>query len=316
MLLPKYPIYIISKGRSESRHTSKTLEELNVPYRIVIEDSEYDDYNRYISDDKILVLPTDFRNNPKWAIPDIKGRVGGSIPVRNWVWDHSVAEGAERHWIMDDNMRYFYRLNRNKKRPVTTPTIIRNAEDFVDRYTNVSQAGLNYAFFCPSGLKRPPYYVNTRVYSCILNSNKVDLRWRGKYNEDTDLSLRYLKDGHCTMLFNFALCGKAATHTMSGGNTQEVYQAHERNEYGELKSDDNRKEFAESLQEQHPDVVVVTKKWGRFHHHVDYTKFLQQPIKKEGLNIPKKINNHGMKLVSLKEDEIKKYFKYKTRGIE
>ena len=118
------------------------------------------------------------------------------------------------------------------------------------------------------------------------------------------------------MLFNFALCGKAATHTMGGGNTQEVYQATEKDEYGQLKSDDNRKEFAESLQEQHPDVVVVTKKWGRFHHHVDYTKFLQQPVKKEGLNIPKVTNNHGMKLVKLKEDEVKKYFKYKTRGVE
>ena len=53
---------------------------------------------------------------------------------------------------------------------------------------------------------------------------------------------------------------------LGGGNTQEVYQATEKDEYGQLKSDDNRKEFAESLQEQHPDVVVVTKKWGRFHH--------------------------------------------------
>ena len=57
---PKYPIYIISKGRADSRFTSKTLDELNVPYRIVIEQSEYKDYNKNIPAEKILVLPEGF----------------------------------------------------------------------------------------------------------------------------------------------------------------------------------------------------------------------------------------------------------------
>ena len=34
---PKYPIYIVSKGRWESRLTSKILEKMNVPYKIVVE---------------------------------------------------------------------------------------------------------------------------------------------------------------------------------------------------------------------------------------------------------------------------------------
>lgn len=305
---PKYPIYIISKGRADSRLTSKTLEEINVPYRIVIEESEYDAYAAVIDPKKILVLPTDFRQNPKWALPDTEGRVGGSIPVRNFVWDHSVSEGHARHWIMDDNMRYFYRLNRNYKRPVTTGAVLRAAEDFTDRYTNVKQSGLNYAFFCPSGIKRPPYYLNTRVYSCILNSNDLDLRWRGKFNEDTDLSLRILKEGHCTMLFNFALAGKAATHTMKGGNTEEVYKV------GDQDSFDNRREFADALAAQHPDVVHVTKKWGRWHHQVDYTGFIQKPIKKEGLNIPKRVNNYGMKLERITEEQYSKIFFNNVRG--
>ena len=37
---PKYPIYIISKGRWESRMTQRTMEDIGVPYRIVIEDAE------------------------------------------------------------------------------------------------------------------------------------------------------------------------------------------------------------------------------------------------------------------------------------
>ena len=44
LMKPKYPIYIISKGRADTRLTSKALEKMNVAYRIVIEPQEYDDY--------------------------------------------------------------------------------------------------------------------------------------------------------------------------------------------------------------------------------------------------------------------------------
>jgi len=44
-----------------------------------------------------------------------------------------------------------------------------------------------------------------------LIRNDVPYRWRGRYNEDTDLSLRMLKDRWCTIQFNAFLQGKAAT---------------------------------------------------------------------------------------------------------
>lgn len=281
---PKYPIYIISKGRADTRFTSRSLEEMGVPYRIVIEPQEYDKYAAVIDPKKILVLP--FSNLGQ-----------GSIPARNWVWEHSISEGHERHWIMDDNIRYFYRLNRNLKVRVTDASMIRASEDFVDRYQNIKMAGLNYAFFCPADLKRPPYYLNTRIYSCILLSNDIPHRWRGRYNEDTDLSLRILKDNYCTILFNAFLCGKMATMTMKGGNTEEVY-AKNQQEF------DNRRTFAESLRAQHPDVVEITMKWGRWHHHVDYSPFKQQLIKKEGLVIPKGNNEYGMSLRRATDAEV------------
>ncbi len=54
---PNYPIYIISKGRWKTRLTSKALEKINVPYRIVIEPHEYENYSAVIDPEKILVLP-------------------------------------------------------------------------------------------------------------------------------------------------------------------------------------------------------------------------------------------------------------------
>jgi hypothetical protein len=274
---PDYPVYIISKGRAESRLTSKALEIIKVPYKIVIEPQEYDLYSSVIDKSKILVLP--FSNLGQ-----------GSIPARNWVWEHSISIGAKRHWILDDNIRSFMRLNRNLKIRVASGTIFKIAEIFVDRYKNIAISGFNYQWFCKQKQKIPPFYFNTRIYSCILIKNNIPYRWRGKYNEDTDLSLRVLKDGYCTILFNAFLADKQATMTMSGGNTDEVYI-----------DGDNRYKFAESLQKQHPDVAKITKKFGRWHHHVDYSRFkkFNKLEEKDNLNIPNKINNYGMKLVSM-----------------
>ena len=174
MMNPKYPVYIISKGRWESRLTSKALEEMRVPYHIVIEPQEYDQYSSVINSEKIFVLP--FSNLGQ-----------GGIPARNWVFEHSISIGAERHWILDDNINGFIRLNKNKKIPVDSGTIFRCAEDFTDRYENVALSGFNYRYFATQRQRQPPYRLNTRIYSIILVNNKIQYRWRGKYNEDTDL---------------------------------------------------------------------------------------------------------------------------------
>lgn len=271
-LNPRYPVYIISKGRWESRLTSKALEKLGVPYSIVVEPQEHDDYAAVIDPRKILTLP--FSN---------LGR--GSIPARNWVWKHSLKRGDKRHWILDDNLSGFHRLHRNIKTPVACGNIFRAAEDFVDRYENVAISGFNYFMFASRKTVMPPFYLNTRIYSCILIQNDVPYHWRGRYNEDTDLSIRVLKAGWCTVLFNAFLAFKMTTMTMEGGNTEDLYQ------------DDGRLRMAESLQKQHPDVVKITRKWGRWQHHVDYRRFRRNKLKlRHGAVVPDGVNNYGMYL--------------------
>jgi len=280
---PKYPVYIISKGRWESRLTAKSLEAIEVPYSIVVEPQEYDEYAAVIEPSKILTLP--FSNLGQ-----------GSIPARNWVWDHSISIGAKRHWILDDNINGFFRLNRNLKTPVACGTCFRVIEDFSDRYKNMPISGMNYFMFASRKEKKiPPLYMNTRVYSCILIENSLEHRWRGKYNEDTDLSLRTLKSGYCTALFNAFLCGKSQTMTMKGGNSDELYK--------QDKKMDGRLLMAESLVGQHPDVAKITWKWGRWQHHVNYKPFRKnKPIFIDGYKPKEKINNFGMKLQELDGD--------------
>ncbi len=193
--------------------------------------------------------------------------------------------GAARHWILDDNISGFYRLNLNLKTPAASGTIFRAAEDFTDRYENVGISGFNYFMFCKRKDKLPPYYQNTRIYSCILIRNDLPYRWRGRYNEDTDLSLRALKDGWCTILFNAFLAYKNPTMTMKGGNTDDLYK------------DDGRLKMAQSLVDQHPDVARVSWKFGRYQHHVDYSPFRDNRlIRKAGVAVRSGIDNFGMVL--------------------
>lgn len=270
---PRYPVYIISKSRWASRLTSKALDAMRVPYHIVIEPQEYAQYAAVIAQEKILVLP--FSNLGQ-----------GSIPARNWVWEHSVQAGALRHWILDDNIRCFYRLHQNLKSPLTSGTCFAVIEEFVERYTNVALAGMNYQYFAKHRQKLPPVVFNTRIYSNILLLNSLSFRWRGRYNEDTDLSLRVLKAGWCTVQTNAFLADKITTMTMKGGNTDELYHG------------DGRLRMAQSLQQQHPDVVRVVWKFHRWQHHVDYRPFKHNKlVRRAEVSVSPGVNDYGLRLV-------------------
>ena len=269
---PEYPIYVISKSRWESRLTVKALLKRAIPHRVVIEPQEYDQYASVMDEKTLLVLP--FSNLGQ-----------GSIPARNWVWEHSVSEGHERHWILDDNIWTFYRLHQNIKFYTDSGATFKACEDFVNRFKNVALAGMQYDFFVPRKEARSPYILNTRIYSCILIKNDIPYQWRGRYNEDTDLSLRVLKDGWCTVLFNAFLAKKVMTMVMKGGNTDELYKK------------DGRYQMALSLQKQHPDVAKIVRKWGRWQHSVDYKPFRGNLlIRNPDVKIPEGVNNYGMVL--------------------
>lgn len=283
---PKYPIYIVSKGRWESRLTSKALEQMNVPYYIIVEKSEYEKYASRIDPIKILVLPEHFLEN--YDTCDNLGFLKSKGPgaARNFAWQHSISLGAKRHWVMDDNLDAFHRLNKNEKYECFTGAIFLAQEDFVDRYENVAISGPNYYSFVKKTDKVPPFILNTRIYSCLLIKNDIPYRWRARYNEDTDLSLRVLKDGYCTIQFNAFLCGKVTTQRMSGGNTKEFYET------------EGTKPKSEMLKNLHSDVAKVVWKFNRWHHHVNYKPFKKNKlIKKNGLVISDVVNNYGMKLI-------------------
>jgi len=284
----EYPIYIVSKGRWESRLTSKALESMKVPYYIVVEQADYPKYASVIDESKILVLPQKYLDDYDTFWEKDENQSNGPGAARNFCWDHAISLDAKWHWVMDDNITAFSRLNRNKKIKVNTGTIFKVMEDFVNRYENVYIAGPNYDFFAKARQKIPPFIINTRIYSVLLIRNDIPYRWRGRYNEDTDLCLRILKDGFCSVQFNAFLQNKANTQTLPGGNTAEFY-----NKEGTANK-------SKILAEMHPDVTKLSWKFNRWHHEVNYHGFKKNKlIKKVDLKIEDEVNNYGMKLIRL-----------------
>jgi len=271
---PRYPIYVLSKGRYERCTTAKFLQRDGVPFNLVVEDHEKDEYAKRFGVDRVLVLP-----------PESTGH--GAIPVRNWLWQHSIDQGAERHWVLDDNMNTTYRLFKGKRVPCNSRPAFRVCEDFTDRYENIGISGLNYSFAIPWTL--PAYYLNVHVYSFMLIRNDLPYRWRGEWNADTDLCLQVLSGGLCTVLLNAFMTAKGRTMRAKGGNTERY-------------AGDGRLRMARALERQWPGVVETRRKFGRPQHYIKKNwRMFDTPLKpKPGLKIEDK-GEYGMKIVERKE---------------
>lgn len=279
MIKPQYPIYVISKGRFENCLTAKLFIKDEVDFKLVIEPQEEEEYTKRFTKERILVLP--FSN------------LGlGSIPARNWVWEHAKKAGFKRHWIVDDNIRQMRRNGvKNQRIPINSNMALKVIEDFTDRYENIGISGPNYNFFAIDTI--PPFFLNVHVYSCLLIDNALTVRWRGRYNEDTDLCLQVLSKGLCTVLINVFLIEKARTMTMKGGNSDQLYQG------------DGRLIMARSLERMWPGVVRTVRKFKRPQHHIlgNWRKFDTPLIRRTDIDWDKlKGNNeYGMTLTKMKE---------------
>ncbi len=292
MKLPRYPVYVISKGRHDCCFTAKFLIKDKTPFKLVVEPQEAEAYAKEFGEENLLILP--FSN------------LGlGGIPARNWVWEHSKKAGFERHWILDDNIRSVKRRYKAFRVNCASGPAFACVEDFTDRYENIAISGLQYSFFVPDRLRIQPFYLNNHVYSCLLILNSLPNRWRGRYNEDTDLCLQVLADGWCTVLINAFVINKMRTMTMKGGNSDQLYRG------------DGRLKMARSLERVWPYVVSVDRRFDRPQHkiHSEWKKFDTQLKRRTDIdweNLPK-TNEYGLELkqvaAEIKSDFIKSLLK-------
>jgi hypothetical protein len=259
----KYPIFIISKGRFRKRvgnryiyeppKTAKYLESCNIDYRIVVEKQEYDDYCISIDKDKVMILPDEYMNLDQ-----------GSIPVRNFVHHYNLQEGSYAYWLLDDNIKSYVYNDNDERYMIRDGFMFAVNENILNNYENLYLTGHQYKMFVvPRQNTTKIVSTHTRVYSSILirtdipTLNESNDIWRGKYNEDTDLSLRILKLGLPTLITNNIVADKEETGA-PGGNHQIYLQ--DNNASGVLKS--------QALLEHHSDVVDIIKNYNRTHHKI------------------------------------------------
>lgn len=288
---PNYPIYIVSKHRADLSYTTRFLSEIKIPHFIVVEAFERDLYevntqdNPYVT---LLTLDPYFLDSYKTLDQLGNSKSKGPGAARNFAWQHAKDTGYDYHWVMDDNIRDFYRFHKNKKYRVNDGTIFYCMEDFCEQYENVYMAGPQYELFVPAREKIPSLQFNTRIYSCNLIRNDIPYHWRGRYNEDTILSLDILHDGFCTVLFNAFLQGKIATQKISGGNNKDFYQ----NE-GTLPK-------TEMLVRIYPQYAKPVWRFHRIHHYINYKVFSQNKLRRKA-DQPIRHNNdqYDMKLIRI-----------------
>lgn len=283
---PRYPLYVPSKGRFESNLTHLALKRMGIPHRVVIEKQEYKKYRKNIKKKQLLILDKKYQEDYDTFddLGDTKSKGPGA--ARNFIWDHSISEGHKWHWVMDDNILKFCRYNKNLLVEASDGTIFRCMEDFCRRYKNIGMAGPQYFMFINRKSLYPPFVQNTRIYSCNLIRNDVPLRWRGRYNEDTDLSIRMMNEKWCTVQFNAFIQDKMTTQTVKGGNSKEFYDK------------EGTRPKSQMLKDMHPNITEVIERFGRIHHVVYYNHFKKlKLIKKKKYKNLTGIDNFGMILV-------------------
>lgn len=300
---PRYPLYIPTKGRHEYMITSKALTAMGIPHYLIVEPQEVDAYRVASRDLLADIVTLDWSFKERYQLCDEHGlsKSTGPGPARNCAWEHSIAEGHTHHWVMDDNIQSFMRYHHGMRVKTLSPAFFRAMEDFVLRYKNVAMAGPNYSMFAFGAQKLPPFILNTRIYSCNLIRNDIPFRWRGRYNEDTILSLDALKAGWCTIQFYAFLQQKLGTQVVKGGNTDEFYHVEGKHKKGQRYTDTGTLAKSKMLARVHPDIARTVWRFGRYHHHVNYRPFQKNLLLREcGSTKERPPNEYGLKLARIR----------------
>ena len=228
---PRYPVYVLSKGRADRCLTATFLRDAGIHFWLVVEPQEADAYANSFGRSCVIELP--FRDR------------GSVVPARNFVKRHAKGLG-KRHWQLDDNIRGIRTWRGDSRVRCSQPGgALKEVEDFVDRWKNVAIAGFRSMAYADANRA---HAVNRQVYCAVLVENDA-LEWRGMRSEDTDYSLQVLAGGRCTVLWCKHMIEKAATQSMKGGNER-------------LYAGDGKLQMVREIQKRWPGLIGISRRHG------------------------------------------------------
>lgn len=109
----RYPIYVVSKNRSDKCYTSRFLAQMEVPHFVIVEQSQYEDYKKHVDPIYCRLLILDQKYQEDYDTFDDLGDTKSKGPgaARNFAWDHSIKHGYKYHWVFDDILQKVFTIS-------------------------------------------------------------------------------------------------------------------------------------------------------------------------------------------------------------
>ena len=155
---PQYPMYIVSKGRGDSRLTSRCFERLRIPYFIVVEVQDFDEYACVIDEEKSSL-----------------SHLNVPIMVTDQEEQGTGAGTTQKRMVTKDTgcLTTISKISTGCIATEFCPSLTVEcsvSEEFVDRFSNVPVAGLNYDFFVIANGSTYPLFVTLvfTQHSCSI----------------------------------------------------------------------------------------------------------------------------------------------------
>ena len=297
-----YPIFIISYNRPNANaSTIANFIKFGVKINVVVHKEQLQDYKKYFNSPLVNWILFDDEYKHKYETlsnVDSHEKNAGSGAERNFAWDCAKNAGYTAYWNFDDNMGFMYQTGKltSSKRSLERVGIkdrnlfiklFHKAEDFYDSYDNLFIMELGE---CNNFLSRSVPTINRRCYSALLINTAIPTQWRGRYNEDTIMSIDTLINGFCTVQTPILLKIKQSTRSAKGGN-HSVGKGKD-DLKNQVYSDGINYEFSSSLKSQmlvavYPQYCYLKYRVGRIHHGYNepaWASFKQQlhPAKVKG----------------------------------
>lgn len=204
------PIFVLSKGRAQTATSQRLLEQAGLPYFLIVEPHESPDYAKQFPLAKLLTLPQSNK---------------GIAYVRN----HIKALNESWFWMMDDDIKGFYRRENGRMVRIGADMALREAERLICAVEGAAQGALEYQQVAWSTKK--DYALNSYCDVCVLiHAERVKgLTYRAELvlKEDRDFTLQVLASNLKTVrvqAYGFA----APKNGSNAGGLKELYQEAER----------------------------------------------------------------------------------------
>lgn len=203
----KFKIYIPSKGRANRCFTAMYLKNNNIPFNIVVEPNDYDNYLEVYSKDELVVLDANSK---------------GLSYARNFIKRFSLSRGEDYHWQLDDDISYLVKRIDGKNLKINPLEIFNEVEEKTLKYKNIKVSGLKDVVF--AWTKKEARNVNKLIASAFLVENDLGINWSDNMIEDIDYCIQVLEKGYCTLIFNRLAYQKKPNNKDLGGQAGFNYE--------------------------------------------------------------------------------------------